>query len=135
MRGRIQQALRTRIELSDDPRLRRQLALIDRAHVSTLHSFCNRLCRQHFHLLDLDPAFDVLDAAEAELLRAELARDLFAARYEEDTTGAFHTFVDVYGDGNDERLVRKVVATHELLGSLLDPKVGWQPPAGVSTRH
>jgi len=121
MRGRIQDALRKRVESSDDPRLLRQLALIDHAHVGTLHGFCAKLCRQHFHLLDLDPAFTILDGAEAELLRSEIARDLFGSRYEEDATGAFHAFVDAYGDGNDERLVRKVIATYELLGSLIDP--------------
>src|SRR5688500_15327648 len=124
MRGRIQQALRSRLETSEDARLARQLALIDHAQVSTLHGFCARLCRQHFHLLDLDPGFTILGGDEAELMRAEVARDLFASRYEEDAAGAFHAFVDGYGDGNDERLVRKVVATHDLLGSLLDPD-GW----------
>ena len=120
MRGRIQQALRARLEASDDPRLAKQLALIDHAQVSTLHGFCARLCRQHFHLLDVDPGFDILGGDEAELLRAEVARALFTERYEAEDAGAFRAFVDAYGDGNDERLVRKVVSTHELLASLLD---------------
>jgi ATP-dependent helicase/nuclease subunit A len=124
MRGRIQQALRARLEATDDPRLLKQLALIDRAQVSTLHGFCARLCRQHFHLLDLDPGFDILSGDEAELLRAEIARELFSERYEAENAQPFHAFIDAYGDGNDERLVRKVVSTHELLASLLDP-VGW----------
>ncbi|MGB7161213.1 MAG: UvrD-helicase domain-containing protein, partial [Tepidisphaeraceae bacterium] len=124
MRGRIQQALRARLEASESPRLLRQLALVDRAQVSTLHGFCARLCRQHFHLLDLDPGFTILSGDESELMRTEVARDLFSSRYEEEDAGAFHAFVDAYGDGNDERLVGKVVSTHDLLGSLLDPD-GW----------
>src|SRR6476646_7376441 len=43
MRSRIEAALRKRIESapSEDPRLMRQLALIERANVSTLHGFCS----------------------------------------------------------------------------------------------
>src|SRR5437660_4028800 len=52
MKSRIEKALRLRIAKSPDPRLARQLALIDRAQVSTLHGFCAKLIRQYFHLLD-----------------------------------------------------------------------------------
>ncbi|HEV2293270.1 MAG TPA: helicase-exonuclease AddAB subunit AddA [Tepidisphaeraceae bacterium] len=124
MRLRIQQSLRQRLEASDEARLLKQLALIDHAQVSTLHGFCARLCRQHFHLLELDPGFEILGGDESELMRAEIARELFSDRYESNDAAAFHAFIDAYGDGNDERLVRKVIATHELLASLLDPD-GW----------
>src|ERR1043166_6220132 len=76
MKGRIELALRRRIAASHHPRLARQLALIDRAQVSTLHGFCAKLIRQHFHLLGLDPSFIVIDGDEASLLRNEVAREL-----------------------------------------------------------
>ena len=72
MKGRIESVLRERLTMldtEDDPRLVRQLALIERAQVSTLHGFCSRLLRQNFHLLGLDPAFSMLDGDEAKLLR------------------------------------------------------------------
>src|SRR5437660_968416 len=58
MKSRIEKALRSKLdgaEMREDPRLARQLALVERAQVSTLHGFCSRLLRQHFHLLGLDP--------------------------------------------------------------------------------
>jgi ATP-dependent helicase/nuclease subunit A len=122
MKSRIQRSIRNHIATNPNPRLQRQLALIDRAHVSTLHGFCARLIRQHFHLLGLDPAFAVMDGDEASLLRIEIARQLFADRYEHDEDGKFQAFVDAYGDGNDERLIHQVIATHELLCSLVDPE-------------
>src|SRR5204863_9340305 len=84
MKGRIEKALRERLDRSpgdegdDDPRVARQLALIDRAHVSTLHAFCTSVLRQHFNLLGLDPSFTTLDEQESILLRHDVARDLFA---------------------------------------------------------
>src|SRR4051812_48998157 len=122
MKSRIERALHERLGASNDRRLARQLALIDRAQVSTLHGFCAKLIRQHFHLLNLDPAFTVLDGDEAALLRLEVARDVFAEQYEAADAERFHAFIDAYGDGNDQRLMEKVVDTHQLLCSLVDPQ-------------
>jgi len=122
MKSRIEKALFDRISCAHDNRLARQLALVDRANVSTLHGFCARLIRQHFHRLDLDPAFTVIDADEAALLRTGIARELFEERYESANPETFHALVDGYGDGDDERLGKKILQTHDLLGSLVDPQ-------------
>src|SRR5205807_8948773 len=107
----------------ENARLQSQLAQIDRAQVSTLHGFCSRLLRQHFHRVGLDPAFVILDADEAKLLRLEVVRDLFADRYELDDAGIFQKLIDVYGDGDDELLEERVLRTHELLCSITEPEV------------
>src|SRR3954468_7432038 len=51
MKVRIGSALRARAAAAPSDRLSHQLALLDRASVSTLHGFCSRLLRQHFHLV------------------------------------------------------------------------------------
>src|SRR4051812_16269891 len=122
MRDRIERVLRDRLEKQHDPRLARQLALIERAQISTLHGFCSRVLKQNFHLLGIDPNFTTLDEEEAVLLRGEVARDLFADRYAGKDAGDFQKFVDQYGNGNDEPLMQRVIRTHELLSSTLDPK-------------
>jgi ATP-dependent helicase/nuclease subunit A len=123
MKGRIEAALRQRLAgQEDDPRLVKQLALVERAHVSTLHGFCSRLLRQNFHLLGLDPGFAVLDGDEGKLLRNEVARELFAERYENDPEGHFGRLVRFYAGGNDEALIPHLLKTHEMLGSLVDPQ-------------
>ncbi len=122
MKSRIHQALRERAKRNPSDRLTRQLALVDQAQVSTLHGFCSRLLREHFHTAGLDPGFEILDGDDAQLLRLEIARDVFRRQYEADDGGEFQRFVDAYGDGDDERLLRRVVGTHELLSSLVDPQ-------------
>ena len=124
MKSRIERALHDRLAKSsgEDRRLARQLALIDRAQVSTLHGFCAKLIRQHFHLLGLDPAFTVIDGDEAALLRLEVSRQLFAEQYESPAAEKFHALVDAYADGNDERLISKLVHTYEMLRSLVNPR-------------
>ena len=124
MRQRIAAALSDRIERGGSPRLAQQLALVDQAQISTLHSFCHRLLRQHFQQAALDPSFRVLDGDEALLTRRETARALFDDSYELDSDRSFHRLIDAYGDGNDAPVLRQILHAHELLTSVLDP-VGW----------
>jgi ATP-dependent helicase/nuclease subunit A len=123
MKSRIAAALHRRLEQRpDDARLAGQIAQLDRAQVSTLHAFCARLLRQHFHLVGLDPGFTILDADEARLLRAEVLRELLTERYEREDAGNFAKFIDVYGDGRDEAIGEHVLRTHELLCSMPEPR-------------
>src|SRR5690625_2250708 len=66
MRDRIAQALQRAVADLNRPereraRLRRQLILLDRAPIETLHGFCLWLLRRYFYRIDLDPLFRVLD--------------------------------------------------------------------------
>jgi ATP-dependent helicase/nuclease subunit A len=126
MRSRIEQALRQRLGASesDDARLARQIMLLDRAGISTLHSFCTNVLRRHFNVVGLDPNFRMLDEDEAFLLRIETARQLLAERYEADTLGEFQAMIDSYAEGDDERLLKRVIHAHNMLCSIVDPR-GW----------
>jgi ATP-dependent helicase/nuclease subunit A len=53
------------------PRLDEQLALLGTADIGTLHSFCLKLVRQHFHQLELDPQLTVLEEGAARLMMDE----------------------------------------------------------------
>ena len=130
MKDRIGRALSDRHQLKQTDHTARQMSLIDRASISTLHGFCARLLRQHFHRLGLDPAFRILDRDEAALLKQEVARDLFADRYNAaDAAGQqFRGLIDLYGDGNDERLIGQVIDVHNAMGSVADP-AGWMADA------
>ncbi|MDP2872257.1 MAG: helicase-exonuclease AddAB subunit AddA [Bacillota bacterium] len=121
MRERVNQALLKRaLAAPDDAWLAGQLALLPRAHISTLHSWCLALVRENFHRLGLDPAMRVLDEHEAELLRLEVLDDLFEDRYEHEDQ-AFLDLVDRYGDDRgDEPLRRLVLDLHSFVRGLPD---------------
>ncbi len=121
MRHRIEARLRDRLGDADDARLAKQIALLDRAQISTIHSFCSVLLRQHFHLLGIDPNFRTLEEEESQLMRLEIARTLFADRYEKDDSGEFQRFIDGYANGEDERLIHQLLRAHDMLASLIDP--------------
>ncbi len=124
MRERIAAALRERLarEPGND-RVRRQCLVVEKAQISTLHSFCASLLRQHFHVLGLDPEFTTLDGMEAKALAGGVAQDLFDARLEK-LEPVFTRWLDTFGAANPESEARQVVLrVHGFLRKLDDPEV------------
>jgi len=72
MRSRIAEHLTDEFHRTKASHLRRQLVMLQGADISTIHSFCKRLITQYFHELGLDPAFSIIDADEARLLKADV---------------------------------------------------------------
>ncbi|MFD2370502.1 helicase-exonuclease AddAB subunit AddA [Brevibacillus sp. GCM10020057] len=104
MRHRIGDALRK--ALKEDPHsahLRRQLALLQRATITTLHSFCLGILRQYYYLIDLDPDFRIADQLEGELLRQDVLEEQLESWYEDDAD--FHALADMMLDGQDDQVL------------------------------
>ena len=82
MRERIAAAISK--ELHKNPQsklLQRQLTLLNKSSITTIHSFCLEVIRSNFHIVDLDPNFRIADATEAVLLKQEALEELFEDRY------------------------------------------------------
>ena len=82
MRERIAAAISK--ELHNNPQsklLQRQLTLLNKSSITTIHSFCLEVIRNNFHVVDLDPNFRIADATEAVLLKQEALEELFEDRY------------------------------------------------------
>jgi len=90
-------------------RLRRQMVLLGRACISTMHSFCLDLLREYFYRLELDPAFRVADETESALLRMEALEDLFERRYAAKDNLPFTALVDCYGGRRDDTQLQELV--------------------------
>lgn len=61
--------------------LKRQILLMQQAHVSTLHSFCLDLVREYFYLIDLDPKVRIGQDAELAILREKVLDKIFEDYY------------------------------------------------------
>jgi ATP-dependent helicase/nuclease subunit A len=75
MRWRIADSLRKEYESSGSRHLKRQLMLVDAADIGTIHSFCQKLIREHFYRLSIDPAFRLIDEDEQKLLKARMLEE------------------------------------------------------------
>jgi ATP-dependent helicase/nuclease subunit A len=124
MKSRIARSLSQRHAKAPSETTARHLAMLDRATISTLHGFCTRVLRQHFQQMGLDPEFRIIDGDEASLLKLDTARALFDDRYDDPEAADFRNMIDCYADGQDDRLIRQVIAAYDTLCSVVDPP-GW----------
>jgi ATP-dependent helicase/nuclease subunit A len=114
MRQRLRAALEKISRENSDPFLSEQLALFDAAHIGTLHGFCFKLVREHFHELGLDPQISILDEGQTRLLADETLEEQFNSHYEgEDKFSlAVQDLIKIYGNGRDEKIRALVLRLH-----------------------
>ncbi len=107
-------------------RLEEQLALLDTAAIGTLHGFCLRLVREHFHELALDPQLLVLPEEQVHLLREETLDAILQAHFAGATPhgAAVQQLIEVQGRGREEVIRALVLKLHTYTQTLADPR-GW----------
>jgi len=149
MREKIAAALQARLsEQPSDEHVRRQMLLLGGAQISTIHAFCNRVLRQHFHQIGLDPDFSILSEEESRLLQSEVAEAVFEKEFErsspvqegappgagegensrglpEAPVAVFLDWLDSFGGADPANEARRhLLRLHSFVMSLDDP-AGW----------
>ncbi len=106
MRHRMGAALEEQITLHpESAHLRKQLSLLNKAQISSLHSFCLTIVRQYAYLLDIDPGFRIADPTEAALLRDDTIEAVLEDAYSADDPEAIYRLADSFtADRNDQSL-------------------------------
>jgi len=124
MKERIAGALEAELESGrGEGRLKRQLTLLERASICTLHSFCAEVVRAHFYRLGIDPAFRVADEAESLLLQSRALGEVLERRFEKSALAG--RLADSWGGGTDDAaLARLVLEAFKMARATPDP-AGW----------
>lgn len=119
MRHRIGEALEKAIDQNPESRnLRKQLSLLNKAAISTLHSFCMEVIRKYYYLIDIDPGFRIADETEAQLIRDEVMEELFEEEYGKQDNESFFNLVDSFtNDRNDAALMDIVRSIYDFAQS------------------
>ena len=83
MRERILEAIYQKIEENpEDTNLQKQLILLNKASICTIHSFCLEVIRNNFFELNISPNFRIGEQAEIELLKQDVLENMFEEKYE-----------------------------------------------------
>ena len=127
MRRRLRKQLEEKLRAApDEPRWTEQIALFDTAHIGTLHSFCLKLVREHFHELGLDPQLAVLDEGETRLLADETLDEELQEHYagQNELAEAVQKLIQIYGGGRDQTIRHLVLRLHHYAQTRPDAD-GW----------
>ncbi|CUA79285.1 helicase-exonuclease AddAB subunit AddA [Anoxybacillus suryakundensis] len=122
MRQRIGEALEKALEKEPHSlHLRRQLSLLQKASISTIHSFCLDVIRKYYYVIGIDPVFRIADEGEMALLKEEVLETLFE-QYYADNDEAFLAVVDRYtSDRTDADLQTLILRLYEFSRSHPNP--------------
>jgi ATP-dependent helicase/nuclease subunit A len=113
MRHRLADALEK--EIAKDPHnahLRKQLSLVNKAQISTLHSFCLSIVRQYAYLLDIDPGFRIASEGEISLLRDDVLKEVLEEAYsaeDENKVNRIYRLVDSFTSDRDDQDIEVLI--------------------------
>ena len=118
MRERILKEISQKLEEQPgNQNLQKQLLLLNKANISTIHAFCLEVIKNHFYEIDCSPNFKIGETAEIELLKADAMEELFEEKYEQNDT-EFSTLLDTYTSyKGDEPLKEIIMQIYEFMQS------------------
>lgn len=109
MRERIRAALEKRLEEQpENEHLQRQITLVHHAQITTIHSFCLEVIRNHFHKIGLDPGFRIGDEGELKLLRHDVMEELLEEAYQEKDP-EFLCFSEAFAPGKSDQGLEEAI--------------------------
>lgn len=132
--------LRTRLftALSDcirenpsDAGLVRQQALLSKANISTVDSFCSSLAREYFYELDIDRQYRIGDSGELSVLRADAMRLTLDSLYTEGDP-RFYVLVETFASSKSDTALEEninrlydFIMSHPFPNRWLDEKLAY----------
>lgn len=109
MRERIAEAISDRLEKNPSSiNIQRQLTLLGKASITTIHSFCLEVIRSNFQKINIDPGFRIADETECQLMKIEALSEVFEEQYENEDPD-FLELLECYGGNRDDKTLQDMV--------------------------
>jgi len=86
----------------------KQLALLSRAEITTIDSFCLGVVKDNFNVVDIDSNFDIADGPEMELIKADVMDAVMEECYQEAEPG-FIQLVESFSKKESDRMLTEMV--------------------------
>lgn len=109
MREKILEAIYKKIEENpEDENLQKQVILLNKASISTIHSFCLDVIKNNFYEIDVSANTRIADDSEILLLQQEVIDDLFEEKYEEEDSD-FIKLIKTYTKYNQDEVLKDLI--------------------------
>ena len=109
MKERIMAALDEKVrEFPGNQHFVKQLSLIHKAQITTIHSFCMNLIRDYFYVLGIDPNTAPGDEGRLSAIRKEILDDLLEEAYEKKEED-FINLIESYSPGKNDNIISEYI--------------------------
>lgn len=109
----------------DNSKLKLQKLLLPMADISTIHSYCQRLIKDHYEDLGLDPDIRVADQDEIALIKKDVLSDIFEEKFarNENQESGFIKMMETFSLSNmDERAANIIEGIYQQIVSAPWPR-------------
>lgn len=120
MRERVENAVLSLLDKEpENAALRQQYLLVPKMNISTVHSFCAKLTREFFYLLDIAPDYRIVSDKQREDLMSETLIELTEECFEK----GMYELADAFStERDDKRLYKVILELYEFTSSHLFPQ-------------
>ena len=109
MKERIARALDLMVqEHPENAHYVKQLSLIHKAQITTIHSFCMDLIRDYFYVLGIDPNMTPGDEGQLSLLREQVMDEILEEAYAKREDG-FIQLIESYSPGKNDTVIGEYI--------------------------
>lgn len=109
MRERVGDAIAKALDKNpENSHLQNQLVLLNRASITTIHSFCLDVIKSNFHKINIDPNFRIGDQTECSLLKQECIEEVFEDYYEAKNI-EFLNLVESYAEKRGDKELQEII--------------------------
>ncbi|WP_240416578.1 helicase-exonuclease AddAB subunit AddA [Paenibacillus periandrae] len=124
MKERIREELEKEVFKNPNSKhLKKQLALLPQATITTVHSFCKNVIQRYYERIGLDPSFRIANETEAAILRQDVLEDIIEECHQKVDNMEFSMLLDWFsGDRNDNSLLNLVQMIYDSARSHPSPE-------------
>lgn len=109
LKERLRKALNNKLkENPGNKYLIEQQLKLQKANISTIHSFCSSLSREFFYVLDIDRDFKIADESELVILKSEALKMTFDELYGSEDE-SFRFLLDNFITNRDDKALRETI--------------------------
>ena len=124
MKKKLVEKLKENIQ--KDSSLQDELELVQSSDISTFDSFCQKLVKKYFYILDIDPSFKLLDSGE-QAYQQGVALDLALADLKNEFPQEYEDLLNNFSSSRNEQNIKSLVMEiYTYLTSVFDAEKFWQ---------
>lgn len=122
MKQKIHKALVKSLQSNENKEhLKKQLNLLNKSNISTIHAFCIDVVRKNFHVIGIDPNFRIGDVNEVDILLQETIDEVLEKHYAEKHPGFIQLVESFTGNRGDSELNEIIKDLYRFILSFPDP--------------
>lgn len=109
MKEKISEEIYKKLEENPlDLHLQKQIILLNKANISTIHAFCLDIIRNNFFKINVSPNIRVINSSEIEILKQEILEEVFDQFYEINDED-FLELINIYSNYRDDEVLKEIV--------------------------